>query len=1522
MNNPDKNLVIVGIGASAGGLEALEILLPKLPVGNGFAYIIAQHLHPDKQSLLRTLLAKKTPLKVVDAKHNSVPKAGTIYISKPGRDISLTKNCYIQLHRVGQTKPPHPSIDRLFLSLAQVAEQNELMVAGIILSGTGSDGSLGLRAIKTAGGMTMAQTPESAAHSGMPMSAIEASQLDHVLEPAKLGSMIKRLSQQGAISADLSDAGASSLEDLLHQIEQHKGIDFSLYKRTTLLRRIQCRMTALHLKQQQDYLRYIEDNAEEIDILFQELLIGVTSFKRDPAAFDALSHHLSLYIKKQEKTPLRIWVPGCSTGEEAYTLAIVLAELMQPAPCKNNLSIFATDIDEVSLDIARKGHYPVISLEQLPQSLVKRYFTISNDRYQISRNLRECVVFSRHDVLRDPPFVNMDIISCRNLLIYFTSKAQKQLMTLFHYALKPRGLLFLGKSESVSGNKNYFSTVDKQARIYSATALAKQPWNSSRTLAKPTARASLAQYVVEKSVHQLSLEERIQRIAGSLILPDCLVIDSDMNIVFKHGEIPWLQMPAGFASLNLFNLLPVEMSMELRAAIYTALHQQEAVNTRFVPAPVKQEHDFNLRMRVIPYRDEQNEQLILIYFEVLEAASLAAMFANIQDFEDSHPLKIELDRTRGQMQALIEELETSNEELQSLNEEMQASNEELQSSTEELETSNEELQATHEELQSAYNELQRQNDINNEQRIQLLHGNARYESLHQSMHDGMIISDLDGHVIEANVAFCKLTGYTSDEITGMHWMTYTPKEWHQLTRRNLRQTIKQSEQTAPYEKEFLCKDGSQFPAEVKNYLLHDENNQPVAFGCILRDLRAEKAAKAELEHSESLYRKTFELATAGIVHINEQGEVSRHNLAFSQILGLPEGWTQQHQLTDFIHSDDRQHFHEVVAQLFAGQAVAEAFMLRLIHANDEVLICRVNGALFKLNDDTTGVVLVVENLSEIIVQQDSIREAASVFDAMSEGMMITDADAVIQRVNPGFCQITGYRQEDVVGKPASVLKSGQHDNGFYQTIARDLNNRQHWRGEIINQRKNGDLYNALLDISVLRDDGGKVNKYIGLIADISSFKRTEELVQHMAYHDTLTDLANRELLKDRLTMALERAHRHHLKVAVMFLDLDRFKVINDGLGHDVGDKLLVQVAGRLNLAVRRDDTVARLGGDEFIVIAADLVNIQSINLITHKLVDAFKKPFVIAEHELKLSTSIGISLYPEDGNDIDGLMRIADTAMYQAKSAGGGQYRFATPELANEAFEKLLVEAELNRALDQNELYLVYQPQMDMATREIIGFEALLRWNHSKLGPVSPLKFIPIAEESDLICDIGSFVLHEACSRARHWHDKFGFTGRISVNVSSKQLKPEQFVLELDNVIKDSGLPAEQLELEITEHSLMSLNTHTTKMLNAISDLGILIAIDDFGTGYSSLAYLKGLPVSQLKIDQSFVREIPQDRDDMEITRAIISMAHALRLEVVAEGVETEEQLTFLCEHKCDLVQGYHFHQPLSLEAVEKILAK
>jgi len=671
---------------------------------------------------------------------------------------------------------------------------------------------------------------------------------------------------------------------------------------------------------------------------------------------------------------------------------------------------------------------------------------------------------------------------------------------------------------------------------------------------------------------------------------------------------------------------------------------------------------------------------------------------------------------------------------------------------------------------------------------------------------------------------------------------------------------------------------------------------------------------SERLQSELRFRATFEQAAIGIAHLAPDGHWLRVNQRLCQMLGYPREELIQLTFQDVTHPDDLENDLDLTQQLLSGELSRLNMEKRYVRRDGSTLWANLSATLVRhTNGEPHYFISVVEDIGLRKQQEQALRQAATVFESTQEGVVVVDAQRRILTSNPAFTSITGLSQQEVLGRRLPLLPGSDLDRTRYRTLWRKVQDSGHWQGELSSRRQDGSRFPFWLTVSRVRDCDPQQPQYVLTFTDLSQYRDSQERLAHLAHFDPLTDLPNRLYAMERLNHALEHAQRHNERVAVLYFDLDNFKTINESLGHKVGDELLVAVARRLQQRLRNEDTLARLSSDEFLVVLENLQRPEEAATIARTLIELLERPLPLGNggREAYLSASIGISLYPDDGLSGDDLLRNADSALHQAKQEGRNTFRFYTQGLTHQAHTRLTLEGRLRQALKRNELLLHYQPLVDAESGRAIGVEALLRW-HSSEGMVSPAQFIPLAEETGLIVPIGTWVLREACRQMQFWRQQGVALQTLAVNLSPRQFRQADLLQQVREALHDSGLPPEYLELEITEGALIENVEQAQASLAALKGLGLKLAIDDFGTGYSSLAYLQRFPLDKLKIDQSFMRGVPEDQANLEIVATIVGLARNLKLRVLAEGVETAEQLRALRQLGCEQCQGYLFSRPLS----------
>lgn len=699
----------------------------------------------------------------------------------------------------------------------------------------------------------------------------------------------------------------------------------------------------------------------------------------------------------------------------------------------------------------------------------------------------------------------------------------------------------------------------------------------------------------------------------------------------------------------------------------------------------------------------------------------------------------------------------------------------------------------------------------------------------------------------------------------------------------------------------------------------DDLRQLQLVGETLWRLTEGKRAQLKALEAEGRFRGTFEHSAVGMANVGLDGRFVRVNRRFCEMAGYAEEEMLARRFQDITHPEDLPNDLESARQLAAGTIPSYSVEKRYLRRDGGVMWGLLTVSAMRRPDGNVDYfIAVVEDITALKEAQERLRLDAMVFEGSREGITITDAGPRILACNKAFTEITGYQEHEVLGKSPAVLKSGRQDAEFYRGMWESLKATGRWSGEIWNRRKSGEVYPEWLAISALNGPDGTVSHYIGIFSDISAQKQAEETIQRLLQYDHLTQLPNRALLRERLDLTLAHVRHRQRKAAVLLLNLGRFRHVNETLGHHAGDQVLKEVAGRLSGALRSGDTVSRLDADNFAVILNDMERSDDAATLAAKLLDAVGRPVAVADQELALSAWIGISVFPEDGGDGDGLMRSAQTALDSARADPRGGYRFSDPALNDAAQERRLLAGELRGAVARGELTLHYQPLVDLVSGELNGVEALMRWNHPRLGTVLPGRFIHIAEETGVISAIGEWALEAICRQGQRWREQYEPNLRMSVNVSSLQIRDGSLPGAVRRALELSGLPPDALEIEITESYFLTQAEGNRKTLEALKDMGVTFAIDDFGTHYAGLSFIRYFPVDRVKVDQSFIREIATHSGDAAISRAIISMAHGLGMKVSAEGVETEAQLQSLRKLHCDEAQGFYFSPAMPMNELEQ----
>ena len=752
-------------------------------------------------------------------------------------------------------------------------------------------------------------------------------------------------------------------------------------------------------------------------------------------------------------------------------------------------------------------------------------------------------------------------------------------------------------------------------------------------------------------------------------------------------------------------------------------------------------------------------------------------------------------------------------------------------------------------------------------------------------------------------------------------------------------------ETEPLPLKFMRADGEFIDVEVNFSPLGDGQFMLEAL-----DITERTRAADTLQDREQRLRGVLETVADAIITINERGEVLSFNKAaektfgyaarevvgrnVSMLIAAPHAAKHDQYLADYVRTGEKKIIGKTNREEYGVRKDGTVFPLEFSvtelrqgskrfftgivrditdRKRWEAEIKRANDELEMRVEERTR-----ELTQEIVERQraeDKLLLAGEVIESLSEGVAIIDPDFRISSVNPAFTTISGYDIEEVIGHFPINHTALTRGGAMFEDMWRGLEARGSWEGEFWNLRKNGEEYAERLSVTAITNISGEVQQFAAIMSDITKRKQDEERILYQANYDSLTGLPNRALFLDRLNQSLSNMQRANRNLGLLFIDLDGFKLVNDTLGHDVGDMLLKEAARRLGTCVRTGDTVARLGGDEFTVIMPNLDDAQNAPLVAQRVLDALHAPFLLGGHEAFISGSIGITIFPDDASDAQDLLKNADAAMYRAKENGKANYQFFTADMNEEVKERLVVKNGLSKALEQEEFKLLYQPKLDLHTGRVTGVEALMRWESPDMGTVSPVKFIPVLEETGMVVEVGEWAIHTACRQHVAWLKQGLPPIKIAVNLSARQLREPSFVNIVKNALRKTDLPPSALEIEITESMLMSDAPNIVAALKEIHDFGVHISMDDFGTGYSSLSYLKRFPIDTIKIDRSFVSDIDTSPDDAEIIHTIINMGQTLNRKIIAEGVETKAQLDILKRYNCDEIQGYYFSRPLEADA-------
>ncbi len=714
-----------------------------------------------------------------------------------------------------------------------------------------------------------------------------------------------------------------------------------------------------------------------------------------------------------------------------------------------------------------------------------------------------------------------------------------------------------------------------------------------------------------------------------------------------------------------------------------------------------------------------------------------------------------------------------------------------------------------------------------------------------------------------------------------------------------------------------------------SYRIKDYSGEWLEVEVFASAIQRDKAGRAQhifsvmrdVSNADNRYKRIVENLNEGIWVIDRFYKIQFVNQALAAMLGYQMEELLGHSVLKLFQGVDQTTIKQQIAERKLGRSAVYEIEVQNQQGNN-ILIQVESAPLFDWHGEFDGYVEGIKDLSEIRQQQLQLRKLSSAVEQSASMVIITDQDAVIEYVNSKTCEISQYDKHELLGKNARIFRTEQMEMEVLTDLWAEVNSGHDWQGELQLRKKSSECIWVLVSISPVTNARGQISHFVIVCEDVSLLKEARSRMEELAYVDSLTGLANRLLFRDRLEQVLKSLPRTSSMAALLYLDLDEFKRINDSMGHDVGDALLMKVAENLRQCVRYQDTVARMGGDEFVILLTDIDGMSGASAVARKIMDTMAQPLQLLKKEILITPSIGITLAPSDSLNADILLKNADMAMYKAKSSGRNNYQFFTEEMNAQIVDHLTIENDLRQAIDNNALYVKYQPKYTIKSKTLVGVEALVRWNHPTKGELMPDYFIPIAETAGLMIKLGKWVLRAACKEVKKMQQQAGCRLELAVNLSTRQFRDPDLIETIQDVLAETGFKAVQLELEITETTLMEQIDHAVALLDRIKALGISIAIDDFGTGYSSLNYLKRLPIDALKIDKTFITDIPHDRDDMEISAAVIAMSQKLGIKVIAEGVSTQAHWDFLEQNNCDIAQGYLLGKPMMADELIELCSQ
>ena len=1678
--------VMIGVVASAGGLAALKALCGELDQLVGASVMITQHVSPTHHSQLPELLAACTECKVETAKTGVRPAAGTIYVVPPDRD-AVFQSGVIRLRKPDPDTTAHPSGDRLLVSIA--ASCDERCVA-VILSGTGQDGSTGAKAVKAAGGVVLVQDPDTAQYDGMPRAAIRTGCADSVSTPAEIG---RRLDTIGRSTGGLflHELPNRDLDDdytrVCRIVRRKTGLRLDNYKRGTVLRRIRRRIGMSSAASLDEYCELLDTDETEARQLASDVLIPVTAFFRDTGAFKAMAKAVKEVMTDRPSTDMvRCWVAGCATGEEAYSLAILLAEARRGQPDAPDFMIFVSDLKREVVDVARRGIYPAAALEPIPKELRDRYFEHVSDEYHASKLLRRRMVFATQNLIDDPPFSRMDMITCRNVMIYFSPESQRRVLGIFHYALNKDGILFLGKSETPDKYGELYTAIDARARIYRRVEGARAEDTQLRSAFDPTPRTPATKRQRVDSQAE-ALTHAVHSAAVKLFAPPSVVIDDANRPVHVIGDVsPFVGLPSGPTQWSVFDLLAAPILAEVRAMVFRC--RSEGSSVEGGTYTIEKDNQMIAFSPSVHQTTINDVRYVIIAFHIREDEAYGA---GRGDDDTGNAIANELERelatTRLHLQTVLEEVESANEELQSLNEELQSSNEELQSTNEELQTSNEEMQSTNEELMTVNDELAVKSDelagtardleiiketlnfplivLDENQRIRRynsaastvlelgsikesanirsagwtvqfkqlgaglakLTGDEDEASVTLESDDGrtwrvhssrykdsektfgghvitfmeiseerrtaraladreayyrvafehsavaMIITEANGTIRSANAALTALVGRDMDSLIGQPLNTLFTSRQKKGVEGALKSLRGNDSDAVRLEAELVTADQSRWVSITMAATTELEDTAPYVIAQVV-DIHTAKHRERKLSEEFTRLRLISELsrlvatdtapadviqqAVASLSVVFDDcrvayAAVTPHYAAVTA-RARPEG-TEPTQVTT-IHGNERDKFARQAMVRARTPAAWEATPLPWELLIPQQTLATTLDVPVVVHEELLGVLSlqseasrewtqfeystlsgVADLLSLAYRNEQDDKHRASLVQALSDekervevtlrsigdGVITTDLEGRVEYMNP--------TAEDLIGT-ALTKAQGKSLFNVYRVVRstdqRPLPNPIELCLRTKSLVEDADPDATLVSESGLRipidhsaapiqDSQGEMTGAVLVFRDVSDERMLARELSYKATHDALTGLVNRTEFERRLHQLILGAGRHEEQHVMCFVDLDRFKVINDTCGHAAGDELLKQLSELLGQKLRRSDMLARLGGDEFGILLEHCTVERAEHIASEAIAALNELDFKWHGRSFQVGASIGIVTIDQSSASIPTVMSQADAACYAAKQRGRNQVCVYSGEDMShgQRHDETDLLPQITNALEQDTFVFYFEPVIlseQRSSDEPFYLELTLRMPvDDGAPPMVASEFLPAAERYFLMTAIDRWVVHHALRQLAGLNSE---SIRIGINLSGQSLGDATFTAYVLDEIEQAGINPAQLLFEITESAAVSYIAEAVHFIKSLRKLGCRFALDDFGTGMSSFAYLRDLPVDLLKVDKRFVQASPDSPVDRALIEAQVNIAKELGIETIAEGVETQEQSSTLRELGVVYQQGFLHADPKPLK--------